>query len=140
MRSLFHKWSQVQIMLCLTMLIVLMVFGCNSMASLDPAEESVKAFVEEKGGMVETEGGHIVTVWCESANLQDSDLEQFAALPELNALYLNYNSEITNKVFAMFDNKPSLKTLELAETKISQRAADNFREVHPEMNVSGPGV
>ncbi|WDI45015.1 hypothetical protein [Bremerella sp. P1] len=110
------------------------------MAALDPAEEPVKTFVEGKGGMVETEDGHIVVVWCESANLQDSDLEQFAALPELKALYLNYNSELTNKVFSMFDNKPNLKTLELAETKITQGAADKFRDVHPEMSVSGPGV
>ncbi|PQO35703.1 hypothetical protein C5Y96_08595 [Blastopirellula marina] len=127
-------------MLCLTVLVAWMVFGCSSMASLDPAEQSVKSFVEEKGGMVETKDGHIVTVWCESANLQDSDLEQFAALPQLSALYLNYNSDITNDVFSMFDNMPTLKTLELAETKISQRAADKFREVHPEMSVSGPGV
>lgn len=140
MRSLFSRWSQAQVMLCLTVMIAWMVFGCNSMASIDPAEASVKAFVEEKGGMVETEDGHIVTVWCESANLQDSDLEQFASLPQLNALHLNYNSNITNKVFSMFDNMPTLKTLELAETKISQGAADKFREVHPEMSVSGPGV
>ncbi len=140
MRSLFPKWSQAQVMLCLAGLIVLMVFGCNSMESLDPAEEPVKTFVEQKGGMVETEDGHIVTVWCESANLQDSDLEQFAELPQLQSLHLNYNSDLTNEVFKLFDNKPNLKTLELAETKISQRAADNFREVHPEMSISGPGV
>ena len=140
MRSLFSKWSQAQVMLCLAGLIVLMVFGCDSMASLDPAEASVKTFVEEKGGMVETEDGHITVVWCESANLQDSDLEQFAALPQLTALHLNYNSEITNEVFKMFDNMPTLKTLELAETKISNSAAERFRQVHPDMNVSGPGV
>lgn len=140
MRSLFAKWSQAQVMLCLAVLIVLMVFGCSSMASIDPAEEPVKTFVEQKGGMVETEGGHIVVVWCESANLQDSDLEQFASLPQLKALHLNYNSEITNNVFKMFDNNPNLETLELAETKITQGAADKFREVHPEMSVSGPGV
>lgn len=140
MRSLFSKWSQTQVMLCLAVLVAWMVFGCNSMAPLDPAQESVKAFVEQKGGMVETKDGHIVVVWCESANLQDSDLEQFANLPQIEALYLNYNSELTNKVFSMFDNKPTLKTLELAETKISQNAADKFRDVHPEMSVSGPGV
>ncbi len=132
--------SQALMLLGLTMFVVTLASGCESMASVDAAEAPVKEFVESKGGMVELEGGHIVVVWCESANLQDSDVEQFAALPQIKELHLNYNGDLTNAVFKMFDNKPTLETLELAETKITQRAADNFREVHTEMNVSGPGV
>ncbi|MBI1248366.1 hypothetical protein GC197_11080 [bacterium] len=131
-----------QLILMLSAAMFLMVYssGCSFAPALDASEVPTKDYVEGKGGSVELEDGHIVVVWLESANLTDADFEKFAGLSQLKSLHLNYNGELTNGVFKIADKMPALTTLELAETKITQRAADKFRDEHPDMSVSGPGV
>ncbi|GAA4433077.1 hypothetical protein [Bremerella cremea] len=125
---------------CLALTVLLFASGCGMGGSLDAKEAPVKQFVESKGGMVEVENSHIVTVWLESAGLQNSDLDQFASLPELKHLHLNYNGDLTNEVFATAEKMPKLETLELTETKITNGAADKFRDTHPQVSISGPGA
>lgn len=122
------------------MMAVLLTSGCSMGSSLDSKEVPVQQFVVDKGGNVEIEDSHIVTVWLESAGLQDSDLDRFVPLPELKHLHLNYNGDLTNEVFATAEKMPKLETLELSETKITNATADKFRESHPQVSVSGPGA
>ena len=125
---------------CLVVMGMLLAIGCGMGNSLDSKEVPVQQYVTEKGGSIEIENSHIVTVWLESAGLQDSDLDRFTTLPELKHLHLNYNGDLTNEVFVIAEKMPQLETLELSETKITNATADKFRESHPKVSVSGPGA
>jgi len=120
--------------------LILVITGCDGSASLDPAEAGVKTYVEANGGMIEAEEGHITVVWLESADLVDSDVEQFAGLPQLRELHLNYNNQLTEKTLPIAEKIPNLKVLEMTDSKMSNRVAEEFRKRHPEMSLSGPGA
>jgi len=136
----FNHNRQASYALGWTLCFIVFATGCPGGAGLPPAESEVKKYVEDKGGMVETEDGHITVVWLENADLADSDLQRFATLPELRELHLNYNRNLTNDSLAIIEKIPKLQVFEMTESQITNRFADEFRKRHPEMSVSGPGA
>ncbi len=123
-----------------TMAVLLATVAASGCGGLDPAEQPSLNLVNELGGEVRVEEGHIVSVNLDSTDVNDSHLTTLKTLPKLKSLSLNYNKGITDAVFNAANEMESLEELNVADTAITQGAADKFRNEHPDMVVSGPGI